>query len=56
MNEQPSYLIMEGQAQGPPIHHYTTTDEDLAEDYITTRRQAHALAGVPECLWYYTRA
>lgn len=47
------YQIFEAQDSGPPIHHYTTTDEQTAADYIENRRNAYASAGVPGCPWYY---
>lgn len=47
------YLVMEAQDSGPPIHHYTTTSQDTAADYIDSRRNAYANAGLPCCPWYY---
>ena len=47
------YLIMEGRDDGPPIHHYSTTDENAAADYIDNRRAAFAESGIPGCPWYY---
>jgi hypothetical protein len=48
-----TYQIFEGQDSGPPIHHYTTTSEDTAADYIDSRRNAYASAGLPCCPWFY---
>jgi len=47
------YLIMEAQNEGSPIHHYSTTDETAAADYIDSRRAAFAESGIPGCPWYY---
>jgi hypothetical protein len=44
---------MQAQDDGPPIHHYSTTDENAAADYIDNRRAAFAESGIPGCPWYY---